>query len=537
MSTPTISTTTDTLYSGQRSLANLPVEILYLIRDSLVDASGRYRDVISVPRVEDHFPHDSASAFRGEHPLHALSATCRSLRSICLPSLFQHITLDRDADASLPAPSILPYVRALRYFAYSVGRDVHRKHIDLIRNMRNLAQIRCYGYGHEVLSDNLDLPFAAAALDSLLLENIHLTDESVSIHHPTSPLRVFKLYFHNRFTVLATIPSAELDAENRRLEPILDYSRHRMEEMVLPGEATRLSFLSRSQWHGLRTLVLCGTLPILDVPFVDVLLAMPRLGSLTLSVAPRVGTAPLVIWPALADRTPNLDLRNLHHFAIAYPAETDMVFAHLTSNLKTLALRDMPRYYARKLQLLNFNRTTSLQAYAAPILTYASAARIFEIFNGSDLERLELVVFEDDAEAQTLRRIARCCPNLRFFELHRYRVEPDEWQALSVVPVAHIAQCLAIFSSLHTLRVHLDFPLGLAGHSPYRDWEAWDCFVDAQAQTLADSLPWLKRIAILCADRRGVTVWTTWSAHLEDDGRVTLLRDAFDWNCVEEVWM
>ncbi|KZV88939.1 hypothetical protein EXIGLDRAFT_722118 [Exidia glandulosa HHB12029] len=419
-----------------------------------------------------------------------------------------------------------------------MGQDMRQEHIGCLRAMPALHEVHCYGKSaHDVLSDNLDLSLAAPALDTLYLKNIHLTNEGVSTLRPLAPLRVFCMYFLHRFRDLATISGAELEDENRRLAAVTDDSRLSMEEMILPGEATRSSFLSRSPWPNLRILFLSGATPTLDVPFTSILLAMPRLESLTLSVAPRQGTSPLVVCPPGV--VPLLELSNLHHFAIAFPTDTDMIFAHLTSALRTLALRDMPRYYSRK-QVLRWNPTSPESSYTAPILSYSSMARIFDTLDGTYLERLEIVVREDDTEARSLVCVARCCPNLRFFELHRYRSDPDEWDDLSVVPVEHIAQSLSVFSSLHILRVQLDFPLAHAGYSASRDlegWNKWDRFIHDQAQTMVDALPWLQSIAILCAHSGGDTAWRTWTVQREEGSKSTLILDDFDISRVEKTWM
>ncbi|KZV88941.1 hypothetical protein EXIGLDRAFT_838862 [Exidia glandulosa HHB12029] len=517
---------------------SLPVDVLYLIRDALHEWDGpsQAKAKLSVPRVEDFLPPESFTS--RQHPLCALSSTCRTLRSICLPSLFRHVFINGDVETPFPPSQIWQYIHRLHYYRSWMGWDDRPEHARCLFAMPALREVHYYGKGtHDVVTDNLDLSLAAPALDALYLKNIHLTNEGVSTIRPVVPLRIFCMYFLYRFRDLATISGAELEDENQRIEAVTDDSRLSMEEMVLPGEATRSSFLSRSPWPNLRILVLCGGSPTLDVPFAGILLAMPGLESLTLSVAPREGTAPVVVCPP--GTVLPLDLRNLRHFAVAFPTDTDEIFTHLSSALRTLALRDMPRYYVRKLWLLR-NETSQLRAYAAPILSYRSLARIFEALDGEHLERLEVVVREDDTEAETLARVAFRCPNLRFFELHRYRSDPNEWQGLSVVPVGHIAQCLSSFHSLETLRVQLDFPLGHAAFNPDRNlagWDEWDCFIHDQAQTIVDSLPWLRNIAILCADRSGSTSWRTWTVQREEGSGATPKLGDSDITHVEEVWM
>ncbi|KZW02755.1 hypothetical protein EXIGLDRAFT_372261 [Exidia glandulosa HHB12029] len=526
------------------SLSILPTDILLHICDFLLqDLQAWFRPTAPtdfVPRVEDHVFGDTAGFVRGSHALDSLSATSKAFRAICLPSLFRSMTLRAESRDPSPPPSILLYVCVLRYIGSDVASSIRHDHMILLTRMPNIREIRCYRAGMaRVPCDNLNLACVAPALQFLYLNDLHPTTKDMTIPCPQLPLRLLKIISSGRFPVLGTIPVASLVDSCNRLEALLGRSRSTMEELVLPGESTRLSFLSFELWPRVRTLVLCGAVPALDTTFLHVLLAMPNLGSLTLALAPRDGSPPLVLWPADSDADPSMqpDLRQLHHLAVTYPQANERIFEHLSLNLRTLAIRDMPRYWARKLRL-ETAPSDPVQIYAAPLTTYSALRRIMETFDGALVERLEVVVLEDAFEAQALAQVARSCPNLHFFELHRYRrVVPGDWtyQDPTSTPIAEISRHLSVLTSIRTLRVNIDLYTG--GFSPSRDWDAWDDLIASIAQTIVDSLSWLQYIAILCLRINGDTTWRTWAVHRGVNGKALLTEDDRSWDWREQQWM
>ncbi|KZV88940.1 hypothetical protein EXIGLDRAFT_162343 [Exidia glandulosa HHB12029] len=93
---------------GRLQLTSLPVDVLYLIRDAVHESPTQAKTKPSVPRVEDYLPPESVVI--KPHPLRAVSTTCQTLRSICLPSLFRHMVVDGDLGPLFPPSSIWPYI-------------------------------------------------------------------------------------------------------------------------------------------------------------------------------------------------------------------------------------------------------------------------------------------------------------------------------------------------------------------------------------------------------------------------------------------
>lgn len=212
-----------------------------------------------------------------------------------------------------------------------------------------------------------------------------------------------------------------VSGERDGLERLLDGIHHSVERLLLPGESLRLSQLSAAVWPSLIALSICGICPELDDTFLHVLSHMPCLRELEVAVAQLVDAAPLLIWPRGAGDDP--DLGRLRRFALAFPHHDDAIFDHLPSTLESLSLCDMPRYY----NLLSWNGWTSAppRRYGAPLMCSTGALSIFRRFSGPCLRSLELVLFADEREHDALAQIAMSCPNLRIFELHRYRaVDP-----------------------------------------------------------------------------------------------------------------
>ncbi|KZW02753.1 hypothetical protein EXIGLDRAFT_828895 [Exidia glandulosa HHB12029] len=528
------------------TLASLPIDVLLLICDALlsrrrwVRSKSQHIQSESVPRVETYLDEDPPGVVYHAHPLASLSGTRKSFRTICMPTLFRSISLSDTTNTSPPS-SILPHVCVLRYRGSDVGSRARHDHMQLFSLMPNLRELRCYRSGVTCAPcDSLNLACAAPALEFLYLNDLHPTMKDMSVPSPHLPLRALKIFLRSRFSVLGTIPTTSLVDSCRRLELLMEHSRHAMEELVLPGESTRLSFLALQPWPRLHTLVLCGAVPTTDSTFLQVLIAMPNLRALTLAIAPLQGLAVPVLWAIEAETPLQPDLTQLQHLAIAYPAVDDRVFQHLSLNLRTLALRDMPRYWVRK-RYLEFDPADPVRTFAAPLLTYSRLRRILQKFDGTLLERLEVVVIEDDCEGETLKQLASSCPNLRFFELHRYRRQPipivelPRDPTMQPTPVVELSHYLSALTTLRTLRVNVDLYPGRGQR--YRDWDAWDRFIDGLARMFVESLPWLRRFALLCSHSNGFTAWRTWTVNVQLDGKACLEEEQYSSDRVEAEWM
>ncbi|EJD37621.1 hypothetical protein AURDEDRAFT_116726, partial [Auricularia subglabra TFB-10046 SS5] len=98
--------------------------------------------------------------------------------------------------------------------------------------------------------------------------------------------------------------------------------------------------------------------------------------------------------------------------------------------------------------------------YSASILTCSAAIPIVVALCVTNIRRLELVVREDDAEAELLTALARSCPALEYLELHRYARDDlafiKQTESQVKVPTLAIANALVPLKRLRVLRLNLD---------------------------------------------------------------------------------
>ncbi|EJD37605.1 hypothetical protein AURDEDRAFT_116715 [Auricularia subglabra TFB-10046 SS5] len=230
---------------------------------------------------------------------------------------------------------------------------------------------------------------------------------------------------------------------------------------------------------------------------------MPRLRILA-GVFVRFSSMPLVFLPNDVEPATSLYLTRL---TIADPEPDEGIFAHLSSTLTELCLREMPRHYVRRMQD---------NAYSARILTCTAAISIVASLCATNIRRLELVVREDDAEAELLAALARSCPALEYLELHRYARDDlafiKQTESQVKVPTLAIANALIPLKRLRVLRLNLDTGVHVdqwrqATVDVHRYWHP---FLEQQAALVARVLHWLHAVSFLTAQILCPTGWSTW---------------------------
>lgn len=293
-----------------------------------------------------------------------------------------------------------------------------------------------HGFSDESTTAHLAAVLAAPSIEHLTLRDVTLSSFSQPAS-PTTYLREFSMSFSHRLSDVLTMSPEVFATEMACLQSFLEPMRQQFTTLRLPGESMRLSFLAASPWPLLRELTICGARPTLDVPFSQVLHAMPELRSVALAVAHPHAAPPLILLPEGAIPSPNLC--HLRRFVISFPHPEDRIFQYLPVCLRELSLRDTPRHWYRKTHQFGLDQLT--ESFGSPLLTCHGAMRIFSVMQCANLERLELVVREDEYEEQMLDQVARACPRLHFLELHRYRIGVDNevWGSPAVVTVVRLA--------------------------------------------------------------------------------------------------
>lgn len=313
--------------------------------------------------------------------------------------------------------------------------------------MHGLHEIYASNPSKSTSLDLLSVVGAAPALETLTLDGINISDVPQDLSLPR--LRTLRILCRERLGLLGGAPVGiydskaallALDAEAACLENLLNHIHPSIEHLVLPAETAHFDRLRGLSWPNLRSLELYGVWPRRSerVAWLHVLATMPRLVSLKLIAAFYLGDGPLVIWPK--DAEPNaaglFDASRLRELALSHVDPDDLIFAHLSSNISALSLRDTPRFYQRREKLCLVetqhnriypdSRIRLACTFGTPLMRYSDILSIFASMSGDNIESLELVVREDHNELAALALLARSCPKLRLLELHRYRDVDDE---------------------------------------------------------------------------------------------------------------
>lgn len=384
----------------------------------------------------------------------------------------------------------------------------------MLRQMPILTKIICNGLaGYSAAGiDSVDVLLSAPSLEELILRNVGLRSYRVS---SLAHLRAFKMTFRHRLERAAfEMLGLQLLSEFTSVSKLLDPLRLQLETLHIPGESMCLSFLASAPWPQLRDFAISGACPDLDTSLCHLLNMMPRLESFTFAVAPYVNAPSFILWPADAPYEPCIE--RLDRLVISFPDPDDLIFSHLPSSMRELALRDTPRYFTRRKLGAGYIDHPTITRCKAPLLTCTAALRIFSTCSAEHIESLEIVVEADSRELDMLALITKRFPRLAFLEYHRYCVRhvPSEGD-LSTVPIVSSELCervadlpyqdlllpaLAGFFSLRHLRLNLDFPitygvpfLDTTGES--YEHEGSFQFVAQQANAVAAHMPWLTTIS------------------------------------------
>ncbi|EJD37650.1 hypothetical protein AURDEDRAFT_188020 [Auricularia subglabra TFB-10046 SS5] len=492
----------------------LPDDAILAVVKCVMDATRRSSTTVS--KLE-HVFFPEFSSRDPEHPLESLSMTCRRLRAVCVPILFQCMSLTDERDLD-DIPSVLSHARIFSLRHISTPRGVEA----LFKAAPRVCEAYCdRGVQEGVLPVILSCP----TLEILTFKNV-----SIAGHFPSlrvaAPLRSLRCIFsslrspgdiNSKYT-----PRSHCFLQERELlESVIAQCRATLEVLVLPGESTRLSALAPAAWPRLRELSICGIGPELDASFSQLFAAMPNLEVLTLLLSQRHHGPPLTILPA-DPKDAFVDLARLVRVTLSYPNPVDGVFRGLTPALRELSIRDSPRFYWITEHSNSFYRT--------PILCCRDALHIFrQLSDGADaasnLERLELVVrateteIEDEMELYAF--VAAACPRLRVLELHRYRNVLDPRDVRVAIPLDAIADALQGFRSLSHLRLNVDLPL--QWHTP----DSYPRFVDELdelAARVARALPWLDTFELFHMNFADRYTWQPWRVQPGGGGVLRVLK-------------
>lgn len=534
---------------------DLPDDVIRRVLDFMLRPNRFDHPFRSVSGIENYYRKLVASFTPCPvNSIQALSMTCKLMRTICSPLMFQEVFFglieDLPRSSVIPDPYVLQRVRSLLVTWDRPDRQLPTTaYHEMMQSMPQLREIvwqSLYGSGTIPVELSYLAAFLSnATLESITLINVPLKEGGFRPEGFCSKLRTFRYIFAERARLRSVISGQrdyDVITECRCLEGVLDQLRATLECLVIPGEITYLSFLAKAPWPHLLEFSLVGDCPVYDASILSVITLMPRLRSLALAVLPPLDAPHMIIVSGRTDEYSHIDFPYLRRLTLSFPSNNDQIFARLPLSIRSLSLRDTPRYYLRR-----FSRKRQLaeaMLAPAPLLSCSSAIRILEAMarggSATCLRELELVVRWDDSNGlRMIRTLSASCQSLQFLDLHCYRnVDEDEnlWRDETILPVADIARALATLPALETLRLNLDFPFIYGQYTQYENFNSVRQFYDEQALIVARELSSLDTIALFALGLApGFPCWIIWAPDRAPDGTTTINRvvdygDVYDLN-------
>ncbi|RPD61415.1 hypothetical protein L227DRAFT_652677 [Lentinus tigrinus ALCF2SS1-6] len=482
----------------------------------------------------------------------SLSATCRYLRTLCVPLMFSHAT--RYIDRPMKSKRVIlqkfrwPYVRHFkvvdvcpdRMYTVSKGynglmfaRDPYLcgvlespKLFSLLRHMPRLTKISLIIGQGTFYIHGISLP----ALMSILtlpqlreLSVIHLLlsqTESASFEDHTiiAPLTLF----HHERSVSRRYPPT--DAEKANIILFLTKLCSSLKVLTLPAELVPTEAVSQLDWPRLCELRLRGAQwKTPSVPYATLFSRMRDLRVLVLELTLSADAEPRPILDH--DDADDYPWPHLEELSVSHPVVDDPVYARLPQCLRVLSLSCYPHVAERPF----LDGNDPFRPYGFPLQTSSEMLDILQRCRARDLSELHLEYRADESESTLLGFVSSALPKIQILQIYRYRA-PNT----SDIAVDEFARLLSSLAALRVLKVHLDlentplpdFSMRPAQRGFEEPWAyddlAMKTFADDQrviAETLAGILsPSVKEIHLWWPADSGRHLWRRFRIdHLADN--------------------
>ncbi|KAI0672466.1 hypothetical protein C8Q78DRAFT_971127 [Trametes maxima] len=385
--------------------------------------------------------------------LRALSLTCRDIRTLCMPFLFNQCTVNSRTPVSyafLP-DTVWPYVKNLVLIdrcadivAEDMGVPLQFAQDPMLcgiydgpclenalRNMSQLSSvtfkvpvIESHGLPWSVIAAVLSLPgLQELRISSFLISPKTLPQETIGLqHYIPLPLKSFEYELYDLRSEPRSWPT-----EKQALTNILLNICTTLEKLTLPTEAVPFKYILSARFPALRELHLRGDYCTTGSPplsYVQIFANMPRLRCLNLRLG-QVSDDPVPpLWP------PGLDVPfpwpELEHLTISHPVVGDRIYANLPLSLRSLALRSFPHFATHIWKYGLYDRSQD-RWDSFVLLTASQMQSILRELRLPSLEGLEIEYQEDDVEDDLLRYMTSTFQNLTTITIRRTRREdgPD----------------------------------------------------------------------------------------------------------------
>ncbi|KAI0648648.1 hypothetical protein C8Q79DRAFT_461791 [Trametes meyenii] len=403
---------------------------------------------------------------RRENDMHQLSVTCRMLREISAPILYEtyQVALRRPVrgDTLLPV-SLQPYVKSIKLLddckrswladRPDSGSDdpavcgvfAPKVLSRILRSMRRLrtVSILCPYVDHS-------LPWSSL-LAFVRLPNISEVNVNGFLLRPPDPVRHIPPQFE--FTHITSfdvsVPWIEEDPPSlpqarQAYTALLVGLAPTIERLVLATEVVSLHALLDIRWPHLRELTFQGDVSApseMNKPYVTFLRNMPLLRQLHLHlVLPCTVEGPPIIWPKGIDM--ELPWPNMDSLLLSLPRADELLCQNLPPDMRRLALCSMPYYYQWLWQPPAYVWERHLKAW---VLTASEVLCILRQCRLPHLLHLCVEFVADESEMELYHHIAHAFPRLRRLSINAYRVMCDP---------RHIPVRLPMHSPLSTISAH-----------------------------------------------------------------------------------
>ncbi|KAI0648647.1 hypothetical protein C8Q79DRAFT_461260 [Trametes meyenii] len=410
--------------------------------------------------------------------MYQLSATCRMLREISAPVLFEYckaILRQPACEDNLFPISLKPYIKSITLeddcpeLQLANGFHPEIRYSDdpavcgvfsssaLSRALQNMPRLRkilvlCpFGVEHS-------LPWASLwALATL--PNISKLNVNGFLLRPPDPIWDFPRRFEpthlNSFII-----SLSWDEENypslpqarKAFSAFMVYLAPTVERMVLANEVVFPRALLGTRWPCLKELTLHGeaSAPLeMNEPYMALLRSMPQLRRLHLQLVlpPKVDNPP-IIWPEGVDI--ELPWPDLDSLILSHPRLDDKLYQNLPSHMQRLALCCAPYYYRWSWGPPAYIWYRSLRSRTL------TSFELLDILRRCRLPHLRQLVIEfiaDESEMELYKYISYAFPSIEQLSINIYRVRCNPCD----IPVTQIATKLSSMRCLRSLQMHLGY--------------------------------------------------------------------------------
>ncbi|KAI0667967.1 hypothetical protein C8Q78DRAFT_1195822 [Trametes maxima] len=409
-----------------------------------------------------------------ENGIHQLSVTCRTLREISLPILYENYraTLRRPVcgDTLLPV-SLQPYVKTIQlldeckepWLAHrpDSGSDdpavcgvfapkVLSRILQSMRRLRTVSLLCQY--------EDHSLPWLSL-LAFVRLPNISELNVHGFLLRPPEPFQDIPPQFDSTHITSFNIylprneedPSSLTQARQAYTAFLMDLAPT-IERSVLAREVISLHALLEIRWPHLRDLILQGEVsPPSEIskPYAPLLRNMPLLRQLQLRLSlPCAVENPPIIWPEGIDMEfpwPNMD-----SLVLSLPRVDEQLYRNLPPDMRRLSLCCMPYYYEWLWRPPAYVWERHLKAW---VLTASEVLRVLRQCRLPHLFHLCVEFVADESEMELYHHIAHAFPHLRRLSINAYRVMCDPRH----IPVKAIADALSSLCHLRSLQMHLGY--------------------------------------------------------------------------------